>query len=270
MGMPKRIIIKDSDLEEAEPVIEPVEEAEKPAEAPIEAEIEEAEIAERKEDVMLEKAIADADAAYELVLGKIDEIRVREEVTQKKFLDDPGMSLAILKKLIQRWDSMREELTRYIDDAIERYRKLAELLEERFSSIEEEVYFNQVELDTIMQLESQGKPISVSKKEELERLIPRLREELAQLDKKIKEVNGRIEELRRMRENIYEATSYKGLVDNIFTQIVNSLQTKYESPEDAAVKIRSQVEIIAQREGIPREYATLYLWKRLKGQLKTG
>lgn len=268
--MPKRIIIKDSDLEEAEPVIEPIEEAEKPVEASIEAEIKEAEITEEREDVMLEKAIADADAAYELVLGKIEEVRVREEVTQKKFLDDPGMSLVILKKLIQRWDSMREELTRYIDDAIERYRKLAELLEEKFSSIEEEVYFNQVELDTIMQLESQGKPISVSKKEELENLIPRLREKLAQIDKKIKEVEGRIEELRRMRENVYEATSYKGLADNIFTQIVNSLQTKYESPEEAAVKIRSQIEIIAQREGIPREYATLYLWKRLKGQLRTG
>jgi hypothetical protein len=266
MEMPKRIIIKDSDLEETEPVIEPVEEAEKPEETSIE----EAEIAERREDVMLEKAIADADAAYELVLGKIEEVKVREEVTQKKFLDDPGMSLAILKKLIQRWDSMREDLTRYIDDAIERYHKLAELLEERFSSIEEEVYFNQVELDTIMQLESQGKPISVSKKEEIESIIPRLRGEIAQLDKKVKEVNERIEELRKMRENVYEATSYKELADNIFTQIVNSLQTRYESPEEATVKIRSQVEIIAQREGIPREYATLYLWKRLKGQLKTA
>jgi hypothetical protein len=269
--MPKRIIIKDSDLEETEPVIEPVDEAEKPAETSIgEVEVEEAGVAERKEDMMLEKAIADADAAYELVLGKIDEIRVREEVTQKKFLDDPGMSLTILKKLIQRWDSMRGDLTRYIDDAAEKYRKLAELLEERFSNIEEDVYFNQVELDTIMQLESQGKPISVSKKEELEKIIPRLREELAQLDKRIKEVNGKIEELKKMRENIYETTSYKELADNIFTQIVNSLQAKYESPEEATVKIRSQVEIIAQREGITKEYATLYLWKRLKGQPKTA
>lgn len=269
--MPKRIIIKDSDLEEAEPVIEPVEEAEKPVEAAIgEVEVEEAGAAERREDVMLEKAIADADAAYELVIGKIEEIRVREEVTQKKFLEDPGMSLTILKKLIQRWDSMREDLVRYIDDAAERYRKLAGLLEEKFSSIEEEVYFNQVELDTLMQLESQGKPISVSKREELESMIPKLREELAQIDKMIKEVNSRIEELRRMRENVYEATSYKGLVESIFTQLINSLQTRYENPDEAAVKIRSQIEVIAQREGIPREYATLYLWKRLKGQLKTA
>ncbi len=260
--MPKRIVIKDSDLEEAEPVIEPVEEAE--------VSVEEAEVSERKEDVILEKASADADAAYELVIGKIEEVKVREEVTQKKFLEDPGMSLNILKKLIQRWDSMRDELIRYIDDAVEKYRKLIELLEGRFSDIEEELYVNQVELDSLMQLESQGKPISVSKKEELESIIPKLREELAQLDKKIKEVDGRIEELRRMRENVYETTSHKGLVESIFTQLVNSLQARYESPEEATIKIRSQIEVIAQREGIPREYATLYLWKRLKGQLKTA
>jgi len=257
--MPKRVVIKDSDLEEAEPVIEPVEEVEA-SEAPVEAEVPEV----SKEEAELEKATADADAAYELVTGKAEEIRVREEVTQKKFLEDEGMSLGILKKLLQRWDSLRDELIGYINDAIDKHKRLRDVLEQKFSGIEEELYFNQVELDTLMQLEAQGRPISVSKKEELEKTVPRLREELVELDKRIKEVDARIEQLRRMSESIYEQTSYKNLSESIFNQLIESLQSRYENPEEAIVKIRSQIEVIAQREGIPREYATIYLWKRLR------
>ncbi|MCD6420885.1 MAG: hypothetical protein J7L17_00550 [Thaumarchaeota archaeon] len=257
--MPKRVIIRDSDLEEAEPVVEPVEEAvgEVSEEAVAEAE--------RGVEAELEKATADAEAAYELVMGKVEEIKIREQVTQKKFLEDQGMSLGILKKLLQRWDSLRDELIGYINDAIEKHRRLREVLEREFSGVEEELYFNQVELDTMIQLEAQGRPISVSKKEELENLVPKLRERLVELDKKIKEVDARIDELRRMSENIYDYTSYKDLTEAIFGQLVEALQGRYASLEEARAKIRSQVELIAQREGIPKEYAVIYLWRRLRG-----
>ncbi|MCD6313229.1 MAG: hypothetical protein J7L79_05430 [Thaumarchaeota archaeon] len=259
--MPKRVVIKDSDLEEAEPVIEPVEEAEERVE-----EIEEAPASKpSREEAELEEATADADAAYELVMSKAEEIRVREQVTQKKFLEDEGMSLGILKKLLQRWDALRDELIGYVNDAIEKHRKLRDVLEQKFSAIEEELYFNQVELDTLMQLEAQGRPISVSKKEELERVVPKLREELVGLDKRIKEVDARIDQLRGMSENIYESTSYKDMMETIFSQLLERLQSRYESPEEARIKIRSQIELIAQREGIPKEYAAIYLWKRLRG-----
>jgi len=255
--MPKRVVIKDSDLEEAEPVIEPVEEVK----TSVEAEVSEV----SKEEAEIEKATADADAAYELVMGKVEEIRVREEVTQRKFLEDEGMSLGILKKLLQRWDVLRDELIGYINDAIDKHRRLGDILERRFSGVEEELYFNQVELDTLMQLEAQGKPISVSKREELEKMVPTLREELVKLDKRIKEVDARIEQLRKMSESIYEHTSYKDLSESIFTQLIDRLQSRYENPEEALIKVRSQIEVIAQREGIPREYATIYIWKKLKG-----
>ena len=257
--MPKRIVIKDSDIEEAEPVIEPVEEGIEEASEKAVAEVREG------EENELERATADADAAYELVMGKADEIRIREQVTQKKFLEDQAMSLGILKKLLQRWDSLRDDLITYVNDAIEKHRRLRDILERKFSAVEEELYFNQVELDTLIQLEAQGRPISVSKKEELEKLVPRLREQLAELDKRIKEVDARIEQLRKMTENVYEHTSYKDLMESIFSQLVDALQGRYGSLEEARAKIRSQIELIAQREGIPKEYATIYLWKRLRG-----
>ena len=257
--MPKRVIIRDSDLEEAEPVVEPVEEVVEEVSEEAAAE------AERGVEAELEKATADAEAAYELVMGKIEEIKIREQVTQKKFLEDPGMSLGILKKLLQRWDSLRDELIGYINDAIEKHRRLREVLEREFSGVEEDLYFNRVELDTMIQLEAQGRPISVSKKEELENLVPKLRERLVELDKRIKEVDARIDELRRMSENIYDYTSYKDLTEAIFGQLVETLQGRYANLEDARTKIRSQVELIAQREGIPKEYAVIYLWRRLRG-----
>jgi len=257
--MPKRVIIRDSDLEEAEPVVEPVDEVVEEVSEEAAAE------AERGAEAELEKATADAEAAYELVMGKVEEIKIREQVTQKKFLEDPGMSLGILKKLLQRWDSLRDELIGYINDAIEKHRRLRDVLEREFSGVEEELYFNQVELDTMIQLETQGRPISVSKKEELENLVPKLRERLVELDKRIKEVDARIDELRRMSENVYDHTSYTDLMEAVFGQIVETLQGRYGSFEEARAKVRSQIELIAQREGIPKEYAVIYLWKRLKG-----
>ena len=261
IGMPKRVVIKDSDIEEeAEPVIEPVEEAE---ETTTEISISEAE-EEKSEDRELEAAVAEAEAAYELVTSKAEEIRVREQVTQKRFLEHEEMSIGILKKLLQKWDALREELIKAIQDAIDRYNHLRSIFEQKFSSIEEELYFNQVELDTMRQLEEQGRPISVSKKEELERLIPELREKLAEIDRKIREIDAKIDQLRRMADNVYETTSYRELAERVFEQILGVLQNRYGDIEEARVKIRSQIEFIAQREGIPREYATIYLWKRLK------
>ena len=259
--MPKRVIIKDSDIEEeAEPVIEPVEET---AEKPVEVSMPEAGEA-KTEERLIEEAMAEAEAAYELVISKAEEIKIREQVTQKRFLENEEMSIGILKKLLQKWDALRDELIKAIDDAIEKYKRLRELLEQRFSSIEEELYFNQVELDTMRQLEEHGRPISVSKKEELEKLVPELRNKLAEINKKIKEVDERINQLRKMAENIYETTSYKDLAESLFPQIVEALQSRYGDLEEARAKIRSQIDLIAQREGIPREYATIYVWRRLR------
>jgi len=261
--MPKRVIIKDSGEDEgSEPVIEPVEE--KPAE-PEEASVPEVRLSEEG-DVELETAEAEAEAAYELVVGKAEEIKVREQVTQKRFMETEEMSLGILKKLLQKWDAMRDELVKQIDEAASKYKALKDVLEQRFSSVEEELYFNQVELDTMHELEEQGRPISVSKKEELERKVPELRNKLAELNKKIKDVEEKIEQLRKMAENIYEYTSYKDLADNLFSQLVDVLLSRDPSLdiEEARVKLRSQVDLIAQREGVPREYATIYIWRRVK------
>lgn len=174
------------------------------------------------------------------------------------------MSIGVLKKLLQRWDALREDLIKGIQDAIDRYNHLKTLLEQKFSEIEEELYFNQVELDTMHQLEEQGKPISVSKREELEKIVPELRERLAEIDGKIKEADKKIETLRRMADNVYETTSYRDLSEKLFDQIIEVLQGRFENVDEARAKIRSQIELVAQREGIPREYAIIYLWRRLK------
>jgi len=256
--MPKRVVIKDEseEEEEKEPVIEPVEEekAEEALPAP------EPSISE--EGRAVEEDMVDAEAAYEVVINKIDEIKVREQVTQQRFLEHEEMGLPILKKLLQKWDALREELLKSIQEAISRYNSLKALLEERFSSIEEELYLNQIELDTLHQLEEQGKPISISKKEELEKLIPELRERLADLDKKIKEIDKKVEELRKMSDNVYEITAYKDLSEKLLSQMIEAYYDRLG--EDTEPKLRSQIDVVAQREGIPREYAVIYIWKRLK------
>ncbi|RLG07757.1 MAG: hypothetical protein DRN68_04930 [Thaumarchaeota archaeon] len=264
--MPKRVVIKgpsDEDEEKKELIIEPVEETvkEEAKEVTVTPSISE------KERV-LEEASVEAEAAYETVMDKIDELKIREKVTQERFMQHPDMTLSILKKLLQKWDVLREDLIKNVHEALEKYGRLKSLLEERFSSIEEELYENQVELDVLHQREEQGKPISVSKKEELENLIPALREKMAEIDRKIKDIEKRMEELRHIADNVYDVTSYKELSEKLLGQIIEAGYNRWG--EEADMRVRYLIGEIAQREGIPREYATIYLWKQWKERQPTS
>ena len=265
--MPKRVVIKEpseeGEEERKEPIIEPVEEAVRE-----EAEEVTARPSISEEERALEEASVEAEAAYETVVDKIDELKIREKVTQERFMRHPDMTLSILKKLLRKWDALREDLIKNIQEALEKYGRLKSLLEERFSSIEEELYENQVELDVLHQREEQGKPISVSKKEELENLIPALRERMAEIDKRIKEIEKRMDELRRIADNIYDVTSYKELSEKLLGQIVEVGYSRWG--EEADTRVRYLIGEIAQREGIPREYATIYLWRQWRERQPTS
>ena len=91
---------------------------------------------------------------------------------------------------------------------------------------------------------------------------------MAEIDKKIKEIEERMEELRRIADNIYDVTSYKELSERLLSQIVEAGYSKWG--EEADMRVRYLIGEIAQREGIPREYATIYLWKQWKERQPTS
>mgnify|MGYP006977940025 CR=1 FL=1 len=266
--MPKRIIIKGGEIAEEKeaPVIEPVKVEEKTeGMKPVEAAIEEVSIVKTpflEEDREVREAEIDVETAFEALKKKIEEIKTREKVTQQKFKDQTDMSIDILKKILQKWDLLREEVRKSIIEVIDKCRRLKGMYEARFSRLEEELYFNQIELDTLRELEEQGEPISISKKEELERMVPELVKELAKTDEKNKELDVKIEQLKRMNDNIYEVTSYKDLAAKLFEETAMIVQERRGG--EALPALRAQIDTIAQREGIPREYATIYVWKKLK------
>jgi hypothetical protein len=265
--MPKRIIIKSGEITEEKeaPVIEPVKTEEKTEDAKsIEAAIEEVSIVKTpllEEDREISEAEIDVETAFEALKKKIEEIKTREKVTQQKFRDQPDMSIAILKKILQKWDLLREEVRKGIAEVIDKCRRLKTMYEARFSRLEEELYFNQIELDTLRELEEQGEPISISKKEELERMVPELVKELAKTNEKYKEIDAKIEQLKRMNDNIYEVTAYKDLAVKLYEEMATIVQER--RGEEALPALRAQIDSIAQREGIPREYATIYVYKKL-------
>jgi predicted patatin/cPLA2 family phospholipase len=230
----------------------------------IEAAIEEVSIVKTpllEEDREISEAEIDVETAFEALKKKIEEIKTREKVTQQKFRDQPDMSIAILKKILQKWDLLREEVRKGIAEVIDKCRRLKTMYEARFSRLEEELYFNQIELDTLRELEEQGEPISISKKEELERMVPELVKELAKTNEKYKEIDAKIEQLKRMNDNIYEVTAYKDLAVKLYEEMATIVQER--RGEEALPALRAQIDSIAQREGIPREYATIYVYKKL-------
>ncbi len=263
--MPKRIIIKGGEVTEEKveketPIIEPVRIEEK-IETPVE-EISIVKPVSLEEDKEISEAEIDAETAFDALKKKIEEVKTREKVTQVKFRDQADMSIAILKKILQKWDQLRDEVRKSVAETIEKYRRLKVMYEARFSRLEEDLYFNQIELDTLRELEEQGEPISVSKKEELEKMVPELVKEIAKTDEKLKEIDARIEQLKKMSDNIYEVTAYKELATKLFEEMAAIVQER--RGEEALPALRAQIDSIAQREGIPREYATIYVWKKLK------
>jgi len=265
--MPKRIIIKGGEITEEKeaPVIEPVKTEEKTEDVKsIKTAIEEVSIVKTpllEEDREISETEIDVETAFEELKKKIEEIKTREKVTQQKFRDQPDMSVAILKKILQKWDLLREEVRKSITEVIDKCRRLKTMYEAKFSRLEEELYFNQIELDTLRELEERGEPISISKKEELEKMVPELVKELAKTDEKHKEIDAKIEELKRMNNNIYEVTAYKELAVKLFEEMATIVQER--RGEEALPALRAQIDSIAQREGIPREYATIYVYKKL-------
>ena len=63
-------------------------------------------------------------------------------------------------------------------------------------------------------------------------------------------------------------TSYKELSERLLSQIVEAGYSKWG--EEADMRVRYLIGEIAQREGIPREYATIYLWKQWKERQPTS
>lgn len=197
---------------------------------------------------------------YESIMSKIQDIKLREQIFQKMFMEQ-DISIPTVKKILSKWNEMRDELIKECEPLKEKLEALKSKLEADFSRIEADLYMSIVELDAIKHKEGQNIPVSQKEITDLETRITVLRQELSEKKKNIKELESKIKELTDLPKKIYALTSYTEIANKLYQELKERYGARFGPKPDEA--LQKSIEMMMQNEGIPREYAIILIWKRL-------
>lgn len=254
--MPKKIIIKPIDEETKEEKIEEEKkEEEKKEETIIVKEIKE----EMKEESI---GLEEINKAYEEIENKINEIKLRDHVFQK-LVRDEDINPKVIKKILLKWNDLKNQV---LDDAKRIREKLIvtkSMIEDEFSKTEEDLYLATIEVNTMeIRSKEKGETKKVGKIEELEAKIPLLRQKLFQIRSQIKEIDGKINFLNDLPKKINELTTSTQIPSEIYEELRKRYGAIYGDKWEGILK--GNIANIAESEGIPKEYAIILVWKKLK------
>lgn len=254
--MPKKIIIKPIDEETKEEKIEEEKkEEEKKGETIIVKEIKE----EMKEESI---GLEEINKAYEEIENKINEIKLRDHVFQK-LVRDEDINPKVIKKILLKWNDLKNQV---LDDAKRIREKLIvtkSMIEDEFSKTEEDLYLATIEVNTMeIRSKEKGETKKVGKIEELEAKIPLLRQKLFQIRSQIKEIDGKINFLNDLPKKINELTTSTQIPSEIYEELRKRYGAIYGDKWEGILK--GNIANIAESEGIPKEYAIILVWKKLK------
>lgn len=254
--MPKKIIIKPIEEEAKEEVkIEEEKKEETKEETIIVKEIKE----EMKEETI---ELDEINKAYKEIENKINEIKLRDHVFQK-LVRDEDINPKVIKKILLKWNDLKNQV---LDDAKRIREKLIvtkSLIEDEFSKTEEDLYLATIEVNTMeIKIKEKGEARKVGRIEELEAKIPLLRQKLFQTRSKMKELDEKINFLNDLPKRINELT----IATQIPSEIYEELKTRYGAIYGDKWEgiLKGNIANIAESEGIPKEYATILVWKKLK------
>jgi RNAse (barnase) inhibitor barstar len=262
--MPKKIVVKISGeakkTEEPQPGKEPVptvEPIEQPKTAEISEEIatvQEPEPVQLTEEDMLEKALKEYDELQQDIQRqrekdkKLQELCVAQEIEPR-----------IIRNILARFLEERKRLIQKAEEVLKILREAKEALESQFAKVEEELIWSSIELNT-MQMETGKATKSVTMKEELEVRIAQLRKELPVLRNRVKAFDEKIRELSDIPKTVVDLTTEKEIANKIFEDVRKKFILMHGPRAEAM--LRAEIEKLAQAENLPREYATILVWRR--------
>ncbi|MEM2333646.1 MAG: hypothetical protein QXR26_03025 [Candidatus Caldarchaeum sp.] len=196
---------------------------------------------------------------YDEVMKEVERLRNIDKnfIAYCMKLDElrPQLIRSILSRLAER----RRAVLVKSENVLEKLKRARDALGSEFAEVEEELIWSSIELNT-MQLEG-DKPNAknVGLKEELEARIPELRKKLTSIRNRLKTVDDMIKQLSDLPRTITDLTSSKEEVAKLFEDVKKRYMLTH-GPRAESV-LRAEIERVAQQEAIPREYATLLVWK---------
>lgn len=261
--MPKKIVIKFKDEKVSKDVVEEIPQLE-PEISTVEAEV--GLQVKPPESVMQPRdfeasVVKEAFEGYNMLMAKIQEVKLREQIFQKMLLEQ-DISIVTIKEILTRWNAMREQIVNESASLIEKINAAKNKLEVDFSNIETDLCISIVELDTLKYKESSNVPVPQELKASLETKITILRQELSEKKKKIKELEEMHKMISELPKKIYSMTTYTELADKLYEELKEKHGAKFGPRVDES--LQRNVETIMQSKGIPREYAIILIWKEVQ------
>ncbi|MCS7129225.1 MAG: hypothetical protein NZ919_01090 [Candidatus Caldarchaeum sp.] len=254
--MPKKIVLKIRQDRPQEPVeMEPAPQQAEELPAVLEPEQPATEPQPATPSSGLEEALKE----YEELMKELDLIRNLDKNVIAYCIKLDDLRPQLVRSIVGRLSEKRTAVLKKSTAVLEKMKAARDSLGSEFAGVEEELIWSSIELNT-MQLEG-GKADSsrVGLKEELEARIPELRKKLTTLRNRLKMVEDVIKNLSELPRNIVELTSSKEDIAKLFEDAKKRYMITHGQRAEAV--LRAEIDRVAQQEAIPREYATLLVWK---------
>ncbi|MEM3096679.1 MAG: hypothetical protein QW756_06430 [Nitrososphaerota archaeon] len=260
--MPKKIVVKISGeppkaaepetQHEEIPAVEPV--AVNTAPSTVVTEPSGMQQIELSEDAKLERALNEYEKLQDLVTRQ----RLRDRKFQEHCLAN-DIEPRIIRNILTRFGNERKALAERSKEVLEYLSEAKNVLDSKFAQVEEELVWASIELNT-MQMEPSRADKSVGMREELEARIAQLRKELPNLRNRVKALEDKIRELNEFPKTVQEKTTDRETVQKVYEDVKKRFILSYGVRAEAM--LRAEIEKVAQAESIPKEYATILVWKR--------
>lgn len=188
------------------------------------------------------------------LMNKISEIKNRDRTMQKVFHRQDFVDLRVVKKKLDELTSMRSEILAGAGPVENLLNDAVAALEAEMVKLEEQLFEKMVEIESIR--DSDGKvEVDKSMIEKLEEEADRIRENISSVHRKISDLQSKIEQLKLLPQSINELTTSDEVAEPLLKDLINRFKDE--------ARVNSAIEKVMQDEAVPKQYAIIYLWKRL-------
>lgn len=201
-----------------------------------------------------------AKARFEELLARMEEIKTLDKSIQRVFVEKyPTPNLAVVKRKLSELEAERSRVLATAGDVEAVIQQAVNEIDSVISELEQVLFDKSVDLEYLYEAKAGGKPESQAKIAELEAECSRIRDEIARIMSARGELLQRLELLKNLPNLIYKLTTYADLAPEYLKRL------KESKPLDES-KLQHAIARVVQDEQVPREYAILYLYKKLMSQ----
>lgn len=201
-----------------------------------------------------------AKARFEELLARMEEIKTLDKSIQRVFVEKyPTPNLAVVKRKLSELEAERSRVLASAGDVEAVIQQAVNEMDSVISELEQVLFDKSVDLEYLYEARAGGKSESQPSIAELEAECSRIRDEIARIMSARGELLQKLELLRNLPNLIYKLTTYADLAPEYLKRL------KESKPLDES-KLQHAIARVVQDEQVPREYAILYLYKKLTSQ----